>query len=142
MAFCVDPGKCIFDEMHPETCFQKVFAGVSYAILSGNAADIDIPSIQKLKNLSQRLSGIVDALETGILFACLVASLVESELFDHIGLKVLVDITSMSSGNAVGRPDASLALERAVVGRMMVPDETDGEGVKYLIFSPFIAFSP
>ena len=60
--------KAILQKMDLESGFQKIFASVTDAELSGDSAYIYIGGVEKLENLSKRLSGGIDAFISGVLF--------------------------------------------------------------------------
>ena len=101
----------VFKKMNLETCLHKVFAGIAYAVFGRDAADIYICCVKKLQNLAEGLACAVCSFKSGILLHALVAALVKGKLFRCVRKKVLVDLSSMSAGHAVGRPYASLLLE-------------------------------
>jgi hypothetical protein len=111
MAFMINVSDTVLEEVDLESSLLQVFAGVADAVFGGDSAYIYVCGVQKFENLSKRLSCIIYSLEAGVLLDCLVASLVEGEFFGSIRKKVCVYFSSMGSGNAVRRPDASLLLE-------------------------------
>ena len=110
-------------KMNLESRLEQVLAGVPYAIFGRDAADIYVSRVQQFQNLAQRLAGLVDSFESGVLLHSLVATLVKCEFLVYIRQKVFMYLTSSGSGNAVRRPYATLLLEGRMVGRMMVTDE-------------------
>ena len=94
----------VLEKMDLESGFQKIFASVTDAELSGDSAYIYIGGVEKLENLSKRLSGSIYAFISGVLFLCLVTSLVESKFLCCIRQKVCVDFASMCAGDAVRGP--------------------------------------
>ena len=130
----------VLEKMDLESGFQKIFASVTDAELSGDSAYIYIGGVEKLENLSKRLSGGIDAFISGVLFLCLVKSLVECEFLRNIWKEVVMYLTAMSSCNAMRRPYSPLLLEGRVVCRMMVTDEQDRKGVKDLMFLSSLSF--
>ena len=97
----------VLEKMDLESGFQKIFASVTDAEFSGDSAYIYICGVKELKNLSKRLSGGIDAFISGVLFLCLVTSLVESKFLCCIWHKVCVDFASMCAGDAVRGPCAA-----------------------------------
>ena len=91
MAFGCNIGHAILKQMHFETCFQKVFASVSYAEFGRYSADIHLGCVKKFKDFSHSLLRGVDAFITGILLAVSVAPLVECQFFTDIRNEVFVD---------------------------------------------------
>ena len=107
----IDITDAVFQKMHSESSLKQVFTCVSYAVFSGNPADIYVCGVQQLENLFEGLTGIIHSFIAGILLDGLVTSLVESQFLPDIGEKVLVYLSSVCAGNAVRRPYASLFLE-------------------------------
>ena len=107
----IDICDAVLQKMNLESRLEQVLAGVPYAIFCSDAADIYVSRVQQFQNLAQRLAGLVDSFESGVLLHSLVATLVKGELLVYIRQKVLVDFPAVSAGHAVRRPDATLLLE-------------------------------
>ena len=103
--------EAVLEQTHLESGLEKVFAGVSHAVFGRYAADIYIFCVEELQNLSERLSGFVDALEARVLFFRLVTSFVKSQFLAGVRLEIFMYIPSAGASDAVGRPYASLLLE-------------------------------
>ena len=112
MAFMIHICNAILEEMDLESGFEKIFASVADAIFRRYAANVYVGRIKKFKNFSQSLTGIVDAVESGILLYIPVTSFVESKFFVYIWKKIAVYLSSVCACDAVRRPDSALFLER------------------------------
>ena len=111
MAFAIYISYAVLKKMNLETCLQKICAGVADAVLGSDAADIYICCVKKLQNLAEGLACAVCSFKSGILLRALVTALVKGKLFRCVRTKVLVDISAMGAGHAVGRPYSTLLLE-------------------------------
>ena len=94
----------VLEKMDFESGFMKVFASIADTEFGSDSAHIYIGGVEKLENLSKRLSGGIDAFISRILLLCLVTSLVESKFLCCIRQKVCVDFASMCAGDAVRGP--------------------------------------
>ena len=133
MAVMVYICDAVLEKAHLESCLQEILAGVPYAVFCCDAAYINFFGIEQLQNLSKRLSGIVGAFKSGILFDSLVAAFVECEFFSSIWTQVFMYLASAGAGYAMWRPYSALSSEGRVVCRMVVSDEKDREGVEDLM---------
>ena len=111
MAFVIDISQTILQKMYFEAGLQKIFACVAHAVFRSDSAYIYVGRVKKLQHFSERLFGIVDALESRILLESLVTSFVECQLLFCIRLERAVYFAAMGAGYAVSRPDASIFLE-------------------------------
>ena len=101
----------ILEKVHPESCFQKVFASVSDTVFSGDSTYIDISCVEKFEDFRQWLVCIVDCFEAGVLFCIPVTSFIEGQFFAGIWGKILMYFSTSGAGYAMCRPDSSLFLE-------------------------------
>ena len=140
MACRVNVSEAILEKTDLESGLEKVFTCVLYAVFGCDSADIHIGGVKQFKDLSQRLLGRVHSFKSGVLLYGLVASLVECQFLACIWKEFFVDAASSSTCYAMRRPNAAVLLERRMVGRVMVADKKDREGVEYLVLLTFLAF--
>ena len=107
----INISNAVLEEMHPESCFEKVFASVADAVFCGYSANINIRCVEKFKNFGQWLFCVVDSLKAGILFGISVASFVKGKFFADIWDEILMYFSAPGPSHAVRRPYSSLILE-------------------------------
>ena len=133
MPLGVDPAEAVLENGDFETGFQEVFSRVADTIFGCDTYHVNHLCTKKLQHLRQALAGGVAAFESGILLNRRIASFIESKLFGHERLQVVVDLAATRSGHAVRGPGAALLNERAMVCGMVITDKKNG-------YSAFVAF--